>query len=222
MASDNQWQLLSVERPSWASEEFIGLLGHELNNLLSSCRGYLELARLDQGKADIDKYLKEALNGVDRLAAFNGMLLAMGGRITVTSTLVSVAEIVRAVQTCVSLPETFEGERQLRVDLPWFVKIHQALVATAEEGGWRYCARVLLDENFWTFEFQVKKTPQLIDWAYIFQPFYLTKKIQIGKGLGWAFWPGAVEAMKGGWCVEHHSSNPWVRLKAQFPMVNTQ
>ncbi|RMH47210.1 MAG: sensor histidine kinase [Gammaproteobacteria bacterium] len=222
MTSDDKWRLLSVERPNWASEEFIGLLGHELNNLLSSCRGYIELARLDQGKADIDRYLKEALNGVDRLAAFNGALLAMGGRIHVTGTLVSVAEIAHTIQAFVTLPEAFDGERQLRIDLPWFVKIHQALVDTAEQGGWHYCARVVLDGNFWTFEFQVTKTPQPIDWESIFQPFYLTKKVQIGQGLGWAFWPGVVEAMHGAWCVERHSSNPWVRLKAQFPIVNTQ
>ena len=203
-----------------------GGIAHDFNNILSAITGYTELA-LDQVNQEetAHKYLKQVELAGERARRLVKQILTFSRQtsqemkpIVITSPLKEALSLLRA-----SLPSTVEIEQKIDKDLPMVVgdptQIHQVLMnlctnashAMAETGG---KLRVELDREDLSqaeadkyglkagsyVRLLVSDTghgmgPQVLQ--RIFDPFYTTKNLGEGTGMGLAMVHGIVSAHNG-------------------------
>lgn len=220
-----------------------GGIAHDFNNVLTSVRGYTELARMRVQDEAVLRYLEGIQKAAERAADLNKQLLAYARKQVVQLAptnlgewLQGTLEILRRV-----LPESVRLNTQIEPTL-WLVnadsnlllQIVLNLVVNARDampnGGTitlrlrnktvrRTRTRTVPNGRYVVLEVEDTGTgipPEVL--PNIFEPFYTTKPIEQGTGMGLSAVQGAVQQL-GGYIEVHTEVGKGTRFSIYFPRI---
>lgn len=224
-----------------------GGIAHEFNNLMQAVRGYIECAsRSLPPESDAAQDLAKALLAVGHSTELTGRLLNFAGSeeqdehlVDVGAVVAAVTELVRPIigsgivltcrtceepltvladetalrqallNLCINARDAMDGVGELTIEIHpfWLAAEHGATIGELKPGGY---ARILVTDT------GVGVPSHLIE--KIFQPFFSTKEVGKGSGLGLPSVLGAVEAF-GGHVELHTAPNVGTTFAIYLPLI---
>jgi len=227
-----------------------GGIAHDFNNILSAIIGYTELAKNDAGSGSrMENYLEEVLAAGERAKQLVRQILTFARQTDEDAKPIQVSPIAREVIKFLrsSIPATIEIRSRIQSDalvLASVTQVHQVLMnlctnaahAMEKEGGVlsvdirdfviRDTAEIPgIDLNPGTYmQIRVSDTgtgipPEIID--AIFDPYFTTKEVGKGTGMGLALVHGIVEGC-GGKITVGSAPGKGARFSIYLPIIEGQ
>ncbi len=207
-----------------------GGIAHDFNNILMIIMGYAELAQGKTGNnSQLDRYLEEVNKAVDRAQDLIQQILTFSRQTEGEPQFVSISSIAKEVlkllrpslPSTIAIRHTISSESTVHVDP---IHIHQILMnlctnafhSMKDEGG--ILTVEVSDKNGWV-DMIVEDTGCGMDNATIdrmFEPFFSTKSINEGTGLGLSVVHGIVEQYEGTIYVDSEE-NRGTRITISLP-----
>ncbi|WP_417725067.1 sensor histidine kinase [Salipiger sp.] len=216
-----------------ALSRFTGGVAHDFNNLLTAVLGNVELARLTDTPSEREALMNQAEQAARRGAELTGRLLALSSKARLNPARVSPATVVANLkdvagymfddryrlwfQVDASLPVIHVDESKLDAAL---LELVSNAVMSMPEGGaisMRAGRSLLFDPPGVCFEISDEGPgiPKEVQ-AMVFEPYFTTRPVGGGSGLGLAMVRGIVE-QSGGTILLHSDAGAGTRIEVHLP-----
>jgi two-component system, cell cycle sensor histidine kinase and response regulator CckA len=240
---DYQWKAQKME----AIERLAGGIAHDFNNILQSIQSYSQLLLMAKSKDDPDCIkLKNIEKCTQRAGQLTKQLLAFSQKAEAKFTSVNVNELLGTAKEFLDkiMPGSIivtlslsEGLQLIRADASHLEQMIMTLAVNAQEAmpqGGKFLIEtksVTLDENYCLSHSGVKPgnyvliaitdsgsgiDPDVME--HIFEPFYTTKEVGKGTGLGLAMVYGIVKS-HGGHITSHSDQSTGTTFKIYLPLI---
>jgi signal transduction histidine kinase len=197
---DTKFLDLNNKKSYLSDEQFLKTLVHESNNFLSPISGYTEILLMEDSINNKQRsYLKEVTTAVKRHAEFNFQLLMLTGRLETKIEEVSSDELIELINLAkFKLISKLKNVVQFKTNKSWMLKILEELMTfansleqTSTEVHLSQCDDYLRVSSRFLTE------PGVVDKNQFFRPFYTSRVLSLGKGLGLCWLPPLMKNIGG-------------------------
>jgi PAS domain S-box-containing protein len=240
---DYQWKAQKME----AIERLAGGIAHDFNNILQSIQSYSQVLLMTKSKDDPDcGKLKNIEKCTQRAGQLTKQLLAFSRKAEANFTSVNINELLgnakefldKIMPSSITVSLSLSEEvRPVRADTSHLEQMIMTLAVNAQEAmpqGGKFLIEtknVALDENYCLTHSGVKAgeyvliaitdtgsgiEPEVME--HIFEPFYTTKEVGKGTGLGLAMVHGIVKS-HGGYITSHSDHDTGTTFNIYLPVI---